>query len=134
MRLVLDATVAVEIVLAGGALGPLAGHELVAPALMWSEAVSVLRELAYRGEIPADQAKAAVGVLDALPIALASRPGAQLRAYNVAVALGWAKTYDAEYVALAAQLDAPLVTRDARLAAGASRLVTVLAPADVSPA
>ena len=134
MRLVIDAGVAVEIVLAGGNLGPLDGHDLVAPALLWSEAVSVLRELAYRGEIPADQAAIAVELVDALPVGVASPKAAGSRAYAVSVALGWAKTYDAEYVAVAAELGATLVTLDARLAAGAARLVAVLAPADVPAA
>jgi predicted nucleic acid-binding protein len=130
VRIVVDATISIEIALAGGDLGPLLGHELVAPALMWSEAVSVLREMAHRGEIPADSARSAVQLVDALPVAVA-RDRAGLSAYEVAASLGWAKTYDAEYVSLAADLAAPLVTRDARLAAGAARLATVIAPADV---
>ncbi len=131
MRLVIDAGVAVEIALAGGDLGPLRGHDPVAPALLWSEAVSVLRELAFRGEIPAEQASRAIELVDALPVAVATPRAAGSRAHHVAVALGWAKTYDAEYVAVAADLDATLVTLDARLAAGAARIVTVLPPAEV---
>lgn len=131
MRLVIDATVAIEVALTGGDLGPLAGHELIAPTLMWSEAASVLREMAHRGEITAEQARAAVRVVDALDVAPAGARAAAVRAYDVAAALGWAKTYDAEYVAAASDLAAALVTIDARLAIGAARLVTVLAPADV---
>ena len=40
MRLVVDATIAIEIALAGGQLGPLDGHDLVAPALLLSESIS----------------------------------------------------------------------------------------------
>lgn len=134
MRLVIDAGVAVEIALAGGNLGPLVGHDLVAPALLWSEATSVLREMAYRGEIPAGEARRAVELVDALAVDVASPRVMGAQAYAVSVTLGWAKTYDAEYVAVAADLDAALVTLDARLAAGAARLVTVIAPADVPAA
>ena len=46
--------------------------------------------------------------------------------------LGWAKTYDAEYVALAQILDIPILTRDRRLArGGASRFVRLLGPMDL---
>jgi predicted nucleic acid-binding protein len=38
-------------------------------------------------------------------------------------ALGWAKSYDAEYVALAQFLKCPLLTIDARLARGAAHLI-----------
>jgi predicted nucleic acid-binding protein len=42
--------------------------------------------------------------------------------------LGWAKTYDAEYVALARLLGCRLVTLDARLRRGADRLGFVISP------
>ena len=37
------------------------------------------------------------------------------RATAIAIELGWAKTYDAEYLALAERLQARLLTEDARL-------------------
>ncbi len=52
-------------------------------------------------------------------------------ALRIAEWLGWATTYDAEYVALAQALDAPLVTADARLARGAGGLVRTLGPSDI---
>jgi predicted nucleic acid-binding protein len=130
VRLVIDATVAVEMALAGDQ-GPLAGHELLAPPLLWSEATSVIRELAFRGEIPMPEALAAHTRLLGLPIAVVRDPELYPRLYATAVRLGWAKTYDAEYVAAATLVSSPLVTRDARLARGAQALVEVLAPADV---
>ena len=52
-------------------------------------------------------------------------------AWDVADRLGWAKTYDAEYVALARLLGCPLLTIDARLARVASREVAIMDPADL---
>ena len=53
-------------------------------------------------------------------------------AWQLAESLGWAKTYDAEYVALAQLLDCPLVTIDARLARGAGRVVRIIGPGDLA--
>jgi excisionase family DNA binding protein len=44
------------------------------------------------------------------------------RAWRIADELGWAKTYDLQYLALAALLDAALATRDRTLAVAAGRL------------
>jgi hypothetical protein len=51
------------------------------------------------------------------------------RSLQVATALGWAKSYDAEYVALAQALACPLLTVDARLIRGAGHLIETIGPA-----
>ena len=52
-------------------------------------------------------------------------------AWQIAHEFGWAKTYDAEYVALAKILDCQLVTLDARLRRGTDRLGFVVTPAEL---
>jgi indolepyruvate ferredoxin oxidoreductase alpha subunit len=131
MRLVIDASVIVQVTLAGSILGPLMGHELFAPPLMRSEALSSLSEMAYRGEIPPDAARLAVTRLTDLDVSI-ERPGSlDLVAWDLARSLGWAKTYDAEYVALAQILEIPLVTLDQRLRRGAGHLVHMPLPAEL---
>jgi predicted nucleic acid-binding protein len=134
MRLVVDATIAIELALAGGRLGPLDSHDLVAPALVLSESTSVLREMAYRGEIPRERASDALQALLAAPIEIVAPAGHVREALDTATSLGWAKTYDAEYVAVAQRERCPLVTRDARLRRGAGAVVEVLGPLDIPTA
>jgi predicted nucleic acid-binding protein len=50
-------------------------------------------------------------------------------ALRIAQALGWAKSYDAEYVALAEALACPLLTIDVRLIRSAGSLVELIGPA-----
>jgi predicted nucleic acid-binding protein len=128
---VVDATIAVEVALAAGRLGPLQGHDLVAPALVLSESTSVLREMAYRGEIPRARASGALDALLAAPIEILAPSGHVREALETATSLGWAKTNDAEYVAVARRERCPLVTRDARLRRGAGAIVEVLGPMDI---
>ncbi len=100
----------------------------IAPSLMWSEATSVINERRWRGELDSAIASA---LLDALLGAAIERHEAvdlYRSATDVAHRLGWAKVYDAQYVAMAEAPDLPLVTIDHRLRRGASRLVTVLTP------
>ena len=133
MRLVVDACVLVEVALAGGKLGPLAGHELVAPPLALSEGTSAISEMAWRDDMPREHVSTAVAHLRGIELAITRPDDLPERAWNVASSLGWAKTYDAEYVALALMLDVPLLTIDSRLARGAARLVRVIGPADLRP-
>jgi len=131
MRVVVDASVLFEVALAGGQLGPLTGHDLVAPPLALSEVTSTISEMAWRGELPRDRVPAALAYLRATPLTISRPDDLSERAWNVASSLGWAKTYDAEYVALAQLLDAPLLTLDVRLARGVERLIRIVAPADL---
>lgn len=104
--------------------------QMAAPHLMLSEAGSALHELYWRREISQDVASVARRRLREFPLQLHSLPPVE-DAWDVAERLGWAKTYDAEYVALAMQLDCPLLTLDERLRRGGSRLVRVLTPSDL---
>lgn len=53
-------------------------------------------------------------------------------AWEVAEEFGWAKTYDAEYVALAKTESCRLVPLDSRLRRGTDRLGFVVTPAELA--
>jgi len=131
MRLVVDANVVVQLQISGGRLGPLSGHELVGPPLVMAEATSSIRELVYRAEIPPDRGRGFVTGLSDLPITILEPDGLRIAAWDVSIELGWAKTYDAEYVALARLLACPIVTLDLRMQRGARRLVRVITPTEL---
>ena len=82
-------------------------------------------------EITEARAADAAAVLETIGISYA-RPGSLIAgAMGIAARLGWAKTYDAEYVALALALECPLLTLDARLQRGGGSVVSILTPADI---
>jgi predicted nucleic acid-binding protein len=122
--LVIDASVIVAACLSQDGWHVFGAEELVAPVLARSEACSVLHEAECRGEISRTDAHAARDRLISAPIAL--RTGTVEGPWMVASELGWAKTYDAEYVALARELACRLVTLDARLKRGAGRIVPII--------
>jgi len=129
--LVVDASVVVNACLAKDGFAPFREQSLVAPPLMWSEAVSTLREHAWRGDISADQAAASLAALMAAPIRKLAPRHLHREAWRIAEQLGWAKTYDAEYVALARLLSCRLLTRDDRLRRGSARVVESIGPTDL---
>jgi predicted nucleic acid-binding protein len=126
--LVVDATVALRASGVENGFEEFGDSILVAPPLMWSEARSALHELRWRGEVRADDAHATRARIEQCPVARRSPRRLGEVAWRVADELGWAKTYDAEYVALARLLDCRLVTLDGRLRRGADRLGFVVAP------
>jgi predicted nucleic acid-binding protein len=130
--LVLDASTAVFLSLMDVPWSGLDRYTFHAPPLMWSEALSGLSQAAHRGQLSTANLERAVRRLEALPVAASDADANHRRsALEIARQLGWAKTYDAEYVALANTLGCSLLTVDLRLQRGAERVIDVVGPSDV---
>lgn len=91
----------------------------------------MLHELRWRREISDDLATIALGRLSAAEVRPRRPQGLIDEAWRIADRLGWAKAYDAEYLALARLLRCRLLTTDAKLKAAGSTLVNVIGPADL---
>ena len=126
--LVVDAGVAIRMLLSEQAAEVAARFTLVAPPLMWSEAVSALRSAVYRKELNGETGAVAIRRLAEVEIQRSIPANLYSEAWAIAEQLGWAKTYDAEYIALAKILDCRVITRDARLQRGAEGLVPIVGP------
>jgi predicted nucleic acid-binding protein len=129
--LVLDASLVVPTCATGSGFGFLRDPDLVAPPIMWSEARSTLHAAHWRGDLSTAHAWASHERLVTAPIAVRSPRRLGEEAWRIADELGWARTYDAEYVALARLLDCRLVTADARLRRGADRTGLVVGPGEL---
>lgn len=113
-RFVVDAGVVLHLVSAGIEVS--GEHELLAPTLLRSQTLSALHEAVQRGEIPAEVARDRLARIGRMPIRLLGDGVLRRRAWEVADRLGWASTYDAEYVALTQLQADAFVTLDAELA------------------
>jgi predicted nucleic acid-binding protein len=91
-------------------------HELLAPTLLRSQTMSALHEAVHRGEIAADVAVDRLNRIWAMRIRLLGDAVLRRNAWEIADQLGWAETYDAEYVALTRLQADAFVTLDADLA------------------
>jgi predicted nucleic acid-binding protein len=129
--LVVDASVAFSAARVDGGFSELRDADLVGPGLMWSEARAALHEVMWRGDLSRANAEAAMERLEAAPVDRQDPPNLGAESWRIADELGWAKTYDAEYVALASLLDCRLVTLDGRLWRGTRRLGFVVSPAEL---
>jgi predicted nucleic acid-binding protein len=98
-------------------------HELLAPTLLRSQTLSALHEAVQRGEIPADVARERLARIGKMPIRLLGDAVLRRRAWELADRLGWASTYDAEYVALTQLQADAFVTIDAELARSVEGIV-----------
>ena len=98
-------------------------HKLLAPTLLRSQTLSALHEAVQRGEIPADVARDCLTRIGKMPIRLLGDAVLRRRAWEIADQLGWASTYNAEYVALTQLQADAFVTLDAELARSVEGIV-----------
>jgi predicted nucleic acid-binding protein len=112
-RFVVDCGVVLRLVSEGIEVS--AEHDLLAPTLLRSQTLSALHEAVHGGEIPPDVALDRVARIQAMPIRLLGDAVLRRNAWRIADELGWAETYDAEYVALTRLQADAFVTLDREL-------------------
>ncbi len=120
-RFVVDASAMIQLVRTGVEVS--AEHELLAPTLMRSQTLSGLHEAVVRGDVRADVARERLARIGRMPIRLLGDAVLRRRAWELADRLGWASTYDAEYVALTQLQADAFVTLDADLARSVQGIV-----------
>jgi predicted nucleic acid-binding protein len=116
-RVVVDASVVVSLLITPGPTGELiakrlAAAQLHAPAHLPVEVTNVLRRQRNAGALSHAEAALALRGLWSLAMELWPQEVLSDRTWELGSNLS---SYDAAYVALAEQLDAPLITADARL-------------------
>jgi indolepyruvate ferredoxin oxidoreductase alpha subunit len=126
-RFVVDCEVLLRI--AAGEVEVAPGHQLVAPALVRSQALAAMYGAARRGEISAAEGRDRVRRINSLKVRFLGDKVLQANAWEIAEQLGWEATYDAEYVALTRLQADALVTANDDLARAVSGVVET-APID----
>jgi len=104
-------------------------HELLAPTLLRSQALSAMHEAVHRAELSADVARERLVRLNRLKIRLLGDAVLRQAAWKIADELGWESTFAAEYVALTRLQGDFLVTLDDELARAVEGVVAT-APFD----
>ena len=122
-RFVIDSTAIIQI--AKAQLKIPAKHELLAPTLLRSQTLSALHEAVHRGEIAPDDARDLLTRVGPPGMKIRLLGDAVLRrvAWELADQLGWASTYDAEYLALTRLQADAFITLDRGLAKSAEGIV-----------
>ena len=113
-RFVIDTSAVLE--LASEGIEVKGAHKLLAPTLLRSQALSALHEAVQRREMPADVARDRLARIRGMRIRLLGDAVLQRRAWELADQLGWASTYNAEYVALTQLQADAFITLDVELA------------------
>lgn len=131
-RFVVDCETLLRI--AAGEAEVAAGHTLLAPTLVRSQALAALYAAARRGEISAAEGLERVRRINSLKVRFLGDKVLQRRAWEVADQLGWETTHDAEFVALTQLQADAFVTSDAELARAASGAVEAVGVDALGPA
>ena len=124
-KFVIDPGVAIR--LATDGLEVPAEHHLLAPTLFRSQVLATLHEAVHRGDLPANAARARLDRIGQMPIRLLGDGVLRRRAWDIAERLGWASTFEAEYLALTQLQADAFVTLDADLAHRSEGVVAVAA-------
>jgi predicted nucleic acid-binding protein len=122
-RFVIDASAALQ--MARSSLEVSEAHELLAPTLWRSQVLSALHEAVHRGELSASSARGQLAYLNRLKMRLLGDAVLRKVAWDVADELGWASTYDAEYIALTKLQADALIALEPHLARSAESMVEV---------
>jgi len=120
-RFVVDATAVLHLASAGIEVS--AAHQLLAPTLLRSQTLSALHEAVQRGELAADLARDHLTRISRMPIRLLGDAVLRRRAWELADRLGWASTYNTEYIALTQLQADAFITQDADLARAVQGIV-----------
>ena len=120
-KFVVDASAVLHLASAG--IEVRGDHKLLAPTLLRSQTLSALHEAVQRREIPSDVARDRLARVGRIPIRLLGDAVLRRRAWDLAEQLGWASTYNAEYIALTQLQADAFVTLDAVLARSVEGIV-----------
>jgi predicted nucleic acid-binding protein len=124
-RYVIDAPTLLHLVAEGVEVGP--QHQLVAPNLIRSQALSMLLESVRHGDITEELALQRHERLTEMKMRLLGDRVSRRTAWKIAREQGWETTFDAEYLAVTKLQADALVTIDPALATKAADIVP-LAP------
>jgi predicted nucleic acid-binding protein len=113
-RFVVDCGVVLHLASEGIEVPP--EHEMLAPTLLRSQTLSALHEAVHRGELPPGVGRDQLARIRVMPIRLLGDAVLRRRAWDLAEQLGWAETYNAEYIALTQLQADAFVTLDTELA------------------
>jgi len=120
--LIVDANVVFTMLAAPDGLDLIEGEEVAAPPLLRSEVRSALHVARRRGLLEEEDTRRALDLLESGSIAERRHRRLGVETWRIADEMGWAKTYDAEYLALASLLSVPIATFDRRMVGAAERL------------
>lgn len=120
--LIVDANVVFTLLAAPGGLDLIEGEEAAAPPLLRSEVRSAFHVARSRGLLQEEDARRALTLLESGAIGERRHRRLGDETWRIADELAWAKTYDAEYLALASLLSVPIATFDRRMVRAAEQL------------
>lgn len=124
---VLDANVAIAI-LSSDDTPELAfpGRRIIVPALFHPEVRSSLHRSVQFGVLEPADGRGLAERFEQWSLVVEEAPDHARRVWAIGDELGWGKTYDAEYLAVAQAASAPIASLDRRLLAGARQLGIVI--------